>query len=414
MLENRFKEWGNNPSKLEEVFRTDEKAFKKDFYEYIDGVEETDLIRYWRARLEYKKLKSVVKKPIPHQVISTLIICVILYLLTKIPDIIGVPDKSFFFEKNLALIIISGLLLVVFHKNRSKILPVALTGLFMAGCVVYINTIPELMTESVSHLLKLHLPFLLWFVWCFSYEDFSLTDIDTRNKFIRNNGNIAIISIVTCLGLFALAGLSIALFSLIQIDIEEFMEENIFMWIVVSSPIIAFVITENYPNIAGKIATIMVRVFSPITLTTLLIYLALLPFSTHNLYENRGSLLVFNLSLFLVLAIMAFGLLDTEGLKSRFYKYIYLFLGIVAFVINVVALSAIFYRVNEYGLSPNRLAVLGSNLVVSVHLAMLILALHKYKRNKCEQEFVSRTVGLYLPVYAIWLMLVLSMFPILF
>jgi fumarate reductase subunit D len=118
--------------------------------------------------------------------------------------------------------------------------------------------------------------------------------------------------------------------------------------------------------------------------------------------------------LFLVMAIMVYGLLDTDSLKSRFYKFVYLFLGIVAFVINVIALSAIFYRVNEFGLSPNRLAVLGSNLLIATHIALIVLSVLKVIRGKAKIDFALKSVSVFLPVYLIWVIIVVFSFPVMF
>ncbi len=414
MPENSFIKWKDNPEKLEELYRTDKKEFKRDFYNSATELADDKVFNVWKARLNYRKPQAISIDSSRHQVLSTIIICAIMFLFTKIPYMLGIADKDEFFAKNFSLIILAGLLMTVFYRNKVNLKPILGTVLTVLGLTIYINIVPGLAINDVNFLLKLHLPFLLWFIWCLSYIDFDLKVISKRNDFVKNNGNIAIMSIVIALGLFAIALLALGLFKLIDIDIEHFLEKNIFLWFTLISPIIAFVITENYPDIAGRISPIMVRIFSPITLVTLLIYLALLPFSTKSLYENRDSLLVFNLSLFLVLAIISFGLLDKHGLKSKIYRYIYLCLGLVAFVINIIALSAIFYRITQYGLSPNKLAVLGSNLVISAHLAMLILALIKFIRKGCEEQLVTRTVGLYLPVYAVWIVIVLISFPILF
>jgi hypothetical protein len=412
MTENRIKDLNDDPIRLEEYFRNNKTAFIKDLYEI--ETDDSELVRYWKARIEYKKQLFIREKPIKHEVIATLFISAILLLLALIPAMIGLRHSGAFFEKNLALISLSGLLLAVFYKNKTKLLPIIILGLITAGLVVYISYIPMSMNQNISTLIKLHLPLLLWFIWGFSYIGFERKSLEKRNDFINLNGNMVVMSIVILLGMLAVVLLTQAMFSLIGIDIEKVIEHYILFWIIAITPVIAFVVTENYPEVTCKVIPLLAKIFSPITLITLTVYLTLLPFSSLNLYEDRDSLLIFNLMLFLVMAIMVYGLLDTDSLKSRFYKFVYLFLGIVAFVINVIALSAIFYRVNEFGLSPNRLAVLGSNLLIATHIALIVLSVLKVIRGKAKIDFALKSVSVFLPVYLIWVIIVVFSFPVMF
>ena len=46
-------------------------------------------------------------------------------------------------------------------------------------------------------------------------------------------------------------------------------------------------------------------------------------------------------------------------------------LSIITVIIDLIALSAIFYRLGTFGITPNRLAVLGSNILILGNLAIV-------------------------------------------
>ena len=91
-------------------------------------------------------------------------------------------------------------------------------------------------------------------------------------------------------------------------------------------------------------------------------------------------------------------------------------IGLVAvtLAIDAVALAAILVRVSSYGFSPNRLAVLGANLLVFVHLAGI---LHHYlqfvRRNRSFGDLEKWIAG-YLPAYTAWSLVVMLGFPLAF
>ncbi len=73
--------------------------------------------------------------------------------------------------------------------------------------------------------------------------------------------------------------------------------------------------------------------------------------------------------------------------------------------------SAIIYRVGEFGFTPNRTAVLGSNLLILAHLVLITIDLFKVVWKANEMKIVEQTIARYLPLYAAWTLLVTFSFP---
>jgi hypothetical protein len=89
-------------------------------------------------------------------------------------------------------------------------------------------------------------------------------------------------------------------------------------------------------------------------------------------------------------------------------------LSIVTVIIDLVALSAIFYRLSAFGMSPNRLAVLGSNILILGNLVLIIIDLYKVNFKKALISEVELTIAKYLPVYLAWIIFVVIGFPLIF
>jgi len=82
--------------------------------------------------------------------------------------------------------------------------------------------------------------------------------------------------------------------------------------------------------------------------------------------------------------------------------------------VNLIALSAIIYRLGEFGFTPNRAAVLGSNLLIFGHLTLIMLDLFKVVWKGKEIKTVELTIAKYLPLYAGWTVFVTFVMPFLF
>ncbi len=89
-------------------------------------------------------------------------------------------------------------------------------------------------------------------------------------------------------------------------------------------------------------------------------------------------------------------------------------LSVVTIVINGIALSAILFRISEWGITPNRLAVLGGNILILINLLLVTFRLFKAIKNDNEINKVENSIASYLPIYSLWTILVTFVFPIIF
>ena len=147
----------------------------------------------------------------------------------------------------------------------------------------------------------------------------------------------------------------------------------------------------------------------------LLVFLSAMAFSGKDPYNDREFLIIFNALLVGVMAIIFFSVAESSsGGKGRAERWILLLLSIVTIVVNSIALSAILFRISEWGLSPNRAAVLGANVLILINLIMVTAQLYKVIRERAQPSEVGAAIAKYLPVYVIWTAIVTFIFPLIF
>jgi len=205
------------------------------------------------------------------------------------------------------------------------------------------------------------------------------------------------------------------LFSLIGISIEEFYFDYIVVYGLATAPLLATLITQTNPELVSKVPPIVAKIFSPLVLLMLVFYLGGIVYAGKDPYNDREFLLLFNMLLMGVMALIFFSVAESyQEKKNGLMTWVLVFLSVITAVVNGIALSAIAFRISEWGITPNRLAVLGVNLVMMIHLILVSRQLILTVRGKSKLEEVGLTLVRYLPIYLVWTAIVIFLFPVLF
>ncbi len=115
------------------------------------------------------------------------------------------------------------------------------------------------------------------------------------------------------------------------------------------------------------------------------------------------------------MAIIVFSIAGTSRSERNRVEIIILFLlSVVTIIVNCVALSAILFRISEWGITPNRLAVLGGNILILINLLLVAFKLLRTIFNKSDVEEVEKIISKFLPVYSLWSVVVVFLFPLVF
>jgi len=416
-MTDKIKENINNPEILERLYRNDRKSFESSFEKIYPEIENFEMAKFWKSRLDFDKTSDKMKSFPGSEIFIMIAVCLLAGFFIKIPDLFNVNLKNFFFyEKNAGIIVFFGLTFYAIWINRNfshKRLVIII--LIFVVSIVYINILPSVKDSASINLAYIHLPLLMWCTYGLVFIDFNFKDRTKRIEYIKHNGDLAILGAIILIAGGALTGITIGLFQAIGINIGKFYFYNIVLIGLVSAPVITTYIIKNYNVLTNKIAPIVASLFSPLVLLTLVIYLIAMAFSAKDPYNDRDFLLIFNIMLIGVMGIIVFSISETSiTRKQKLNEMVLFILSIITLIINLIALSAIFYRLSEYGLTPNRLAVLGSNILIFGNLILIMIDLFKINFKKSELKKVEMSISKYLPVYILWTLIIVFGFPLIF
>jgi hypothetical protein len=406
-----------NPEMLEKLYRNDRQAFKASFDKIFAEIEGTETAKFWKARLQYDISPVGLRALLLPEVLTVLVICIITGLLIKIPALFNLSySDEIFYMKNAALIVFFGLVLFTIWLNRiTELKKIIITALIFLIAALYINLLPSDSSRASVNLAYIHLPFLMWFTYGIVFTGFEFRDLNKRIDFIRFNGDLVIVYALIAIAGGLLTAVTIGLFSSIGLNIEKFYGETIVVMGAAAAPVVAAFLIEKFPALVSKTAPVIAAIFSPLVLITLIIFLIAMLVTGKDPFNDRDFLLIFNIMLLGVMGIIFFSISETSVIKNQKYNAIILFaLSVVTIIIDLIALSAIFYRLGQYGLTPNRLAVLVSNILVLINLIMIMTNLFRINFKRKDFKIVEETVSKFLPVYLVWIIIVIFGFPVIF
>lgn len=402
----------NDAEKLEKLYRKNPKEFAGCFVE-ISSSYDSPLLACWKIRLEADKVGSGEEMRL-RDVIEVLSIAFMTALPVLIPALFISVDKEFFFLRDLGIIGFAGLIVYSLRINglpRMKVF-VPLLVLF-AGLALYMNLLPSGQSDTVA-LAILHAPLLLWFLLGVTCTKFSNRGPRDWIDFVRFSGELIVMTGLILMAGGALTVLTAGLFQVIGTEIMPFYLYAVAIPGAAAAPVIAWFLIRSYPGITGKIAPVIARIFTPVVLITLTIYLVSLAFSKTGIMENREMLLVFNVMLVGVMALIIFSFSGiSRELTGRYPHLASLLLSVLAIVVNTVALVAILSRVFE-GLTPNRTAVMITNILIFINLILITPKLYCVTFKGASSASVGKTTAIYLWVYAGWCLIAIFILPLLF
>ncbi len=397
---------------LERLYRSNKGTFKKDFNLLYPELKGSALADFWNERLNYAS--DEISWGSGREFFFVVIASLIAGIIAKFPEILEI-DEGFFYPRNIGFIVFPMLAAYFAWKNKLSFQKVAVIVITMLIGVVYINALPNLPDSDTLILACIHLLIVLWGVLGFAYASGKRENMEKRLGFLKYNGDLLVISALICIAGGILTGITIGLFSLLGIDIAEFYFRYVVVFALPAVPILGTYLTQTNPHLVGKVSPVIAKIFSPLVLIMLVIYLVAMVYSGKDPYNDREFLMIFNALLIGVMAIIFFsGAGSSESNKSKAEILILILLSVVTILVNGIALSAILFRISEWGITPNRIAVLGANLLILVNLIMVTGKLLKATSKKEDREGVGNVIAKYLPVYVIWAIIVTFTFPLIF
>ncbi len=404
------------PRELEALYRANPKEFARAFPEVFAENPGSPVLQAWNERLFFAAPAGAESSRWRGRDIGLVVaLALIAGTLAKLPQFFAGIDPDWFYSRNLGGIL-AGALIAYFclrHANRPRVAG-ALAALGL-GALLFLDLLPDRPGSQTILLAGIHMPFFFWSLLGGAFLGGDWKNLPGRMDFIRYNGELLIYTTMILIGGMVLAGLTVALFNLIHVDIETWYLENVVVYGSVAAPIVATLLADRIVGDRFKIAPLLAKLFIPLFLLTAVAYLGAMLMQHKSPFTDRDFLIAFNGLLVVVLGLCVFSISE-RGAKAAPGAIDFMNIGLVAvtLLIDVVALSAILFRLTSYGFTPNRLAVLGGNLLAFIHLAGILRRYARFARQKGPFAALETWIAGYLPAYAAWSLTVAGVFPLAF
>ena len=335
-------------------------------------------------------------------------------LIAQFPRIFDL-NPEVFYPRNIALIIFPSLITYISWRNNLSTNYFILPIILIIVSTVFINFLPGDENNDVFILSCLHLPLFLWSIYGYAFMGENWKKSKDRINFLKYNGDFIVILTILLISCFLFSAITINLFALIEINIEDFYFQNIVSWGLPGIPILASFLVINNPSLTQKISPLIAKIFTPFVFITLFIFSLSIIATGKDIYGDRDLLLIFNVILITVMVLIFFSLGESIKVGSGKIQIFLLFLlSLITILDDLLALSAIGFRLFEFGITPNRIAVLVPNLLILFHLLIVSKQIIRVLKNKLKVNTIEEKIGKYLPIYTIWAAVVTFLFPFLF
>jgi hypothetical protein len=338
-------------------------------------------------------------------------------VLLKVPALFGqtMDGAAEFYVRNATLFVLPLLAGYFAWKRRLEARTLRWLAAAFAAAVVFANVYPTIAPGHTLKLAAVHLPIALWLIVGIAYAGDRWSQVAGRMDFIRFSGELFIYFVLIALGGGVLTGFLMMMFQTIGLDAEWFVESWLVPCGAAGAVIVASWLVEAKQSVIENMAPVLTRLFTPLFTAVLLAFLATLVLTGRAVDIERNMLIPFNALLVVVLALLLYSISARDpGSPPGAFDVMQVVLLACALAADALALWNIAARITEFGLSPNRVAVLGINVILLVNLTWSAVLYVRYLRARGSLAALERWQTSYLPVYAVWAAIVVIVFPPLF
>lgn len=324
----------------------------------------------------------------------------------------GFPDEApTWLFRNAGLLVLP--FLAAWFARRRQLAPrqwLVAAGAFAAAALV-VNVYPYDHESATEVLAALALPVALWAVVAFTYMGGALRSHDRRMDFVRFTGEWFIYYALIALGGGVLMGLTLAILEPTSVD-----PDTVAAWVMPSGAagavIVAAWLVESKQRVVENMAPVLTMLFTP--LFALMLALAAVAYGVTGLGEafDRELVGVFDALMVVVLGLVLYGLSAREASPApEWMDRIQLVAVAGALVLDVMVLASMAARIGDLGLTPNRVAALGLNLVLAVNLAGAAWLSIRFLTGRATVHRLERWQTGYLPVFAVFAAAIVVVLP---
>ena len=357
-------------------------------------------------------------RPLRTEPIVVLALAVAAAVAIKLPELFGIGftrETPEFYARNLGFFVLPFLTAYLAWKRGLGAAGSVRLLLPFAAAALVANLYPFQPRGQTFILTAIHLPIALWLVVGVAYAGFRWRDSGERMNFIRFSGELFIYYVLIALGGGVLSGFTVGMFGAIGLKADWFIARWLLPCGAMGAVLIASWLVEAKQGVIENMAPVLTRIFTPLFTLCLLAFLATMIWTSRGIDVQREVLIGFDLLLAVVLGLLVYAISARDpAAPPGLFDHLQLTLVVSALVVDVFALAAIAARISEFGFTPNRTAALGENLVLLANLAWSAWLYARFTRGRVPFGALERWQTSYLPVYALWAILVVALFPLVF
>jgi hypothetical protein len=420
-----------DPSERESLYRRNPDAFRKAWEQETSEGRSTDLRAAWEARFEIDMpsdapLLEQSTRPFRFPIAASLFIAVILLIpywrtgtfdlewtVPYLATLAFGPFLLYYGWGHVRFLALSasmaGLLALFWFGFEDWLLLDVLESGVDKGLDV---GIARQMSAQSGRLMLLHWPILLFGLTASIWV--SKTPGMQRVDFIHHAIQVAIHCAIIVVTGFALTGLTYMLIDvLLGFEYTEELMTHLMTWGASGALVFGHAVWRSHPTALDRILPLIARIFIPLFCLLEVGFLSVyVGKGLAILSHDRETLFIMNL---LLLAVLILVILHAafETIQSRFNQillYAIVSLGVVAGLIGIVAIAS---RLWEFGLTPNRLVVFISNILLIGTLGSLLWSMAR-NPSKDSTQTVRLSLNQSLPIFIAWAAVVTFLFPLLF
>lgn len=424
-----------DPAGLEATYRAHPVAFTRALSVALDQSPDSLALQIWAARLDVA-LADTTDGPAPPvwtwasaltpERVRMLLWTVAGLILAagtwaKLPDLLGWTRGSFesadgltngyqraedFYARFVPFIAVLPLVALFAARYRPPVRLLATVG-GIALALLAIQALRPVDTDA-GMLASIHAPLLLLSLGGVLTMGTRWREVAARIGYLQLVSESLAFAALLALGGLILLGITAALFGAIGVEVSTVLFEWVAVYGIIGVlPVGALVASQRAES--GRVAPLVARVFGPLALVVLAVYLPVL-LATGGL-ADRDSLLALNVTLVAVLALVILMQAERPDVRRHWTDGVAFALVALTLLADLAALASIADRLAG-GLTPNRLAVVGMNALIAVHFVGLVLPLGRraLRGDWPGDGWTAR----FLSVYAAWSALVVLVFPFLF
>jgi hypothetical protein len=275
-----------------------------------------------------------------------------------------------------------------------------------------VNIYPYRAGSATELLVALHLPVVLWFAVAYPYMGGTIRSHERRMDFIRFTGEWVIYYVLIALGGAVLLLLTALILEPVGTDVADRVVEWVLPSGAAGAVIVAGWLVESKQHVVENMAPVLTMLFTPLFAVMLTVAAATYAVSGVAAAFDRELLGVFDALLVVVLGLVLYAMSAREpsrpaGLMDR----VQLLAVASALVLDAMVLGAMVARIGDLGLTPNRVAALGLNLVLLVNLVGTAWLSMRFLTGRIAFHRLERWQTSYLPIFALWAATVVAVLP---